>query len=119
MYGTREDLRQYDRTTGIRRVSGLGFVGGLVLGWLVWYALLRPALTGDPAPDNPSGEAAGWLYCGSLIVCLFLATCVVDVIGQWIGSRRQTAAAGGVSSGQRPPLPGLIAAAARGPQHST
>ena len=89
MFEPHEDRRAAETTTRGWPASVLGFVLGFGIGWLAWFALIRPALTSEPTADNPSGEAAGWIYYGSLIATVVLALFIVAVVGEWIGSRRR------------------------------
>lgn len=77
-----------------RIAAVLGFVLGFGVGWLVWARLVVPALSGDPTPENPSGQPADWIHYVSLALCVAVSLFVVSVIGEWIGSRRRRRSAG-------------------------
>lgn len=72
----------------------LGFVIGFGVGWLLWDKVVLPALRSTPTADNPTGDPTGWIYYGSLALCVAVSLFVVSVIGEWLGSRRLKAARG-------------------------
>lgn len=87
MFEPHEDRREQTSRAPGRVAALLGFVLGFGIGWLVWAALVLPALSTAPSEDNPSGDPTEWLYYGSLAVCLVLALFVVAVLGEWLGRR--------------------------------
>lgn len=89
MFEPHEDRRELTSRAPGRVAALLGFVLGFGIGWLVWAALVLPALRTGPSVDNPSGDPTEWLYYGSLVVCLVLALFVVAVLGEWLERRRQ------------------------------